>query len=416
MRSWISSKDYATFAGVSWPTYEDFLSGINSDDPAIHQEIQQFVQKMEQYHSEIIKSGNDIAIDNQQRQRQVFFDKHFHQKPHCNVPWNTVGIQPNGDVFICLSPSWIPKFVGNVLQTDDIFDILNSDMARSIRREILAGRYLYCNNSICGFFQKIPPGSYETESGAADPLPDDQDPRCLIHNMPGNWIFDFDFTCNLKCPSCRNEVINTNKHTVIRPINDRITNFIKHNMIDRVQDQIISVRWCGGEPFISEPYLDILEYIRATKKTNIQNVIQTNGSYLRSKSDLVLDLLPSISELRISFDAATEETYRRVRINGQWTRLLDNTKWIVEQIRHRGTSTKVSADFVVQKTNYREIPQFVELCHRLDIKHINWQKMWNWGTWSMTEFDEMNVYRRDHPAYPEIVTMLQQHSQSYSEI
>jgi MoaA/NifB/PqqE/SkfB family radical SAM enzyme len=58
---------------------------------------------------------------------------------------------------------------------------------------------------------------------------------------------------------------------------------------------------------------------------------------------------------------------------------------------------------VVQLDNYQEIPAFVQLCDELGIDHINWQKMWNWGTWSPVEFSKRNVYTVDHALYPALV-------------
>jgi molybdenum cofactor biosynthesis enzyme MoaA len=177
---------------------------------------------------------------------------------------------------------------------------------------------------------------------------------------------------------------------------------IKQLIIDQIDHQSVEIRWCGGEPFISEVYLDLFEYIIATKKTKIQHVIQTNGSYLRSKSQLVEKLMPTIKELRVSFDAATAETYQKIRTNGDWDLLISNVQWIINLIAQSNAATKVTADFVVQRGNYKEIPAFVQLCNSLGIQHINFQKMWNWGTWPQQVFEHNNIYDPAHPLYNEL--------------
>ena len=58
---------------------------------------------------------------------------------------------------------------------------------------------------------------------------------------------------------------------------------------------------------------------------------------------------------------------------------------------------------MVQLDNYQEIPEFVKLCNELKIDHINWQKMWNWDTWTPVEFSKRNVYTVDHELYPDLV-------------
>jgi MoaA/NifB/PqqE/SkfB family radical SAM enzyme len=225
----------------------------------------------------------------------------------------------------------------------------------------------------------------------------------LVDQIPKNLIFDFDYTCNFRCPSCRTELINNNKHHVIRPINNSIVQQIKHQVIDRIADQPVEIRWCGGEPFISESYTELLDYILGSGKTKIQHIVQTNGSYLQSKSDMVERLLPTLKELCISFDAATADTYHRIRVNGVWDNLLNNVAWVKNLISSKNAATRLAADFVVQIDNYQEIPAFVQLCKELGIKHIHFQKMWNWGTWPQEEFDHKNIYNSDHPEHKKLV-------------
>jgi sulfatase maturation enzyme AslB (radical SAM superfamily) len=400
----ISAKDYRTFAGPDWPSYDNIVAGHTTNNAVVQQEVDEFVGMMRQTYNELHLSGDVLAQQNQKRQQQVFYDKQYTATTHCQVPWNTLGVNNNGDVFLCSSPSWIPKFAGNVLQSNDIYEILNSPMAQQIRQEITAGRYYYCNNKICNFFAQIDPGTYHSNPQQnQSPLPFVHQPP--VTAIPAYLIFDFDYTCNFKCPSCRTELINNNKHHVVRPVNNGIVEKIKHLIVDQIQTQSVEIRWCGGEPFISEVYQDLFEYIIDAKKPNIQHVIQTNGSYLRSKADMVEKLMPTTKELRISFDAATAETYEKIRVNGDWDLLINNVRWVNDLINRSQLPTNVSADFVVQMDNYKEIPAFIELCNDLGIKHINFQKMWNWGTWPQQVFDAKNIYDPAHPMYNELTAL-----------
>lgn len=400
----ISIKDYKAFAGPDWPSYDSIVACITTDNTTIQQEVDEFVSMMRQTFDEINLSGDVLAVNNQQRQQQQFYDKHYLTSAPCRVPWNTLGVNSNGDVFLCSSPSWVPKFAGNVLETDDIYHVLNSPLAQQIRQEILTGRYYYCNNKICGYFSKVDPLTYQSTAIAHDmPSPQSNRVELQVTQIPQNLIFDFDYTCNFKCPSCRTELINNNKHHVIRPINDRIVEKIKHLILDQIQSQPIEIRWCGGESFISEVYQNLFDYIINSRKHNIQHIIQTNGSYLKSKSHMIEKLLPTIKELRISFDAATAKTYSKIRVNGDWDLLIDNVRWIKALIDQHHASTRLSADFVVQLDNYKEIPAFVQLCDDLGIKQINFQKMWNWGTWPQQVFDDKNIYNPEHLLYNELV-------------
>jgi sulfatase maturation enzyme AslB (radical SAM superfamily) len=403
-KNFIDESTYNSFKGADWPSYDKFITNKYSLSESIQEELDLFVDKMKQNYQNVVSpKTNELSIANQTRQKQVFFNKNLNSVHACTAPWDTIGINQNGNVFICESPSWIPIFVGNILETENIFDILNSESAQKIRQEILSNRYYYCNHSICGFFGKIDKSTYTQNPTDLTPLKYEYSNNLIVNSIPKNIIFDFDYTCNFKCPSCRTEVINWNEDYIIRPINNSLVEKISHQIIDKIQDQLVTIRWAGGEPFMSEPYLQLMSYIISTGKINIQNVIQTNGSLLQQKGKLVNDLLPYISELRISFDAASKETYKSIRVNGSWEKLLDNTVWVRDVIKRNKFSTQLTADFVVQKDNYKEIPLFVKLCKELGIPKFNLQKMWNWGTWDQTIFEDKNIYNPSHPDYEDLV-------------
>lgn len=399
-------KIYRSWKGVDWPNYEDFVNNNYVVGDNIQKELDDFTEITQKRYNDIaLPRTIELSKSNQERQKQIFYNKHFNLESGCKVPWNTIGINANGNVYICQSPSWIPIFVGNIFQTDDIFEILNSEIARKIRFEILNKTYYYCNNTICDFFRKIDTNNYEKKPNHKNDLIEQKfvDSSALyVTQIPTEIIFDFDYTCNFKCPSCRTEVENWNNDHVRRPINNQIVEKIKTMVIDKIESQFITIRWCGGEPFMSEVYLNLFDYIIKTKKTNIQNIIQTNGSLLQSKKDLMIKLLPFISNLYISFDAGTEETYKITRVGGDWNRLLDNTKFILKLIKEYNFRTVVRADFVVQKDNYKDLPEFVNLCKQLGIRPNHMQKMWNWGTWDQETFESLNVYDKKHLLYEDV--------------
>lgn len=410
LKTIISRQDYNRVARSGWPSYESVIAGITAPDANIAKDIQRFIDgKIEEYRR-VMHRGNDIAEWNQRYQQQVFFDKKYNHAISCPVPWNTMGVTMSGDVFICLSPAWVPRFVGNVLTAEDVYaDILNSTESQKIRQEIVNNRYYYCNNFLCSHFSSVPAENYvaqPTDDSSSEPMVFESQASYQVSQIPHNLIFDFDYTCNFRCPSCRTEMINNNKHHIIRPLNEKIASRIKSLVIDNIKDQPIEIRWAGGEPFISDVYVDLMQYIIDTQKSNIKHVIQTNGSYLKSKSELVKYLLPHTKELRISFDAATPDTYHQVRINGRWDNLLENVRWVMQEISDQNCPVRVTADFVVQEDNYREIPEFAVLCQSLGIQHINYQKMWNWNTWSADEVKRRSVWHVEHEKYNEVLELL----------
>ena len=401
----VDRKTYQKFKGADWPSYENFVINEYTVSEGIRKEISIFVRMMEEQYQDLsgIKT-KELSEANQLRQGQIFYDKSYTGPIKCKQPWQTLGVNANGNVFICSSPSWIPIFLGTVLESNDIYEILNCEQAKKIRLEILQNRYYYCNSNICGFFQQANPQTYKRTFGEQDTKPlalVEEHNDVYVNQIPQNLIFDFDPTCNFKCPSCRTEHQNFNNHHIIRPINNTIVDKIKTLIIDEIKDQPVSIRWAGGEPFMSEVYLALFEYIVSKNKKNITHIVQTNGSLLKGKASLVKNFLPYISNLRISFDAGCEETYKLTRVGGNWNNLIDNVKFVKELVKENKFRTHLSADFVVQKNNYRDLPLFANLCRELGLS-MNIQKMWNWGTWDTEIFHDMNVYDTKHYLYKDV--------------
>lgn len=351
----------------------------------------------------------------QKNNNQVFFNKQVNTDYHCRIPWINLIINRSGEAYLCVSPAWLPISIGSILDYDNIFDLLNSDVALSIRTSILEGKYTYCNHRLCNQFFSNFDLSLIKSSLASDFLVRDNYPsEAYVYTLPKQIVFDFDSTCNFQCPSCRTELINYNTGPE-SVINQKIIDKIKKLIIDNITDPTTTIRWAGGEPFISRAYLELWEYIVNTGNTSINNIIQTNGSYLKKKKDLIVTFIPYIRDFRISFDAGTKSTYEKIRVNGNWETLLENCQLLnnlVEQNKNSIPANRrldISSDFVVQLDNYKEIPEYIDVCTQLGFSTIRLSKLWNWGTWDIEKFKQLNVSDSDHPQYLEFINIIKQY-------
>jgi len=349
-------------------------------------------------------------VDHHQRKnnKQILFDKKIDKNIQCPSPKINLVVNQFGLTYICRSPAWLPKSIGSILDYDDFLELLNSYEARQIRSEIELGRYSFCNNKICTFLNKNNIEIIESNEPVVLLTEDQFTDNSIVTSLPTEICFDFDYTCNFKCPSCRLDIINHNGGPMSE-INNRMVEKIKKLIIDRYieTNSPLTIRWAGGEPFVSHAYLNLWEYI-ASKKTQIKHIIQTNGSYLKKKKNLLEKMLSNISELRISFDAGTKETYEKIRVNGVWEDLIENCKFIIDLVNKTGTTTKINSDFVVQFDNYQEIPIYIELTKSLGFDESNIGRMWNWNTWDPVTFSEKNVYDKNHPKYPILMKIINQ--------
>ena len=131
----ISAEEYQRQRQPDWPSYQDLVDGKIAPEVGDQSQINAMFDLGFKDYLDRDKSS-DIAKGNQAAQTQTFYHKHVNDKQaqHCGVPWETLGVNSYGDIFICSSPAWIPKFVGNIFNSDDIFTELNSTTAQQIRQ------------------------------------------------------------------------------------------------------------------------------------------------------------------------------------------------------------------------------------------------------------------------------------------
>jgi molybdenum cofactor biosynthesis enzyme MoaA len=353
---------------------------------------------------------NIVDYHQRRNNNHIFFNKKVAETfLPCRNPWTKLVVNQFGLTYNCISPAWLPKSIGSLLDYDDFFDLLNSYEARAIRSEIDLKRYSYCNNKICGILstdfaiKQYDPDTTDTSLITEDRFTE----TSILRTLPNEICFDFDYTCNFKCPSCRTEMINHNQGPMVE-INEKLVDKIKKVILDRyIETKIpLDIRWAGGEPFLSHAYLELFDYIVYNQATNIKNIVQTNGSYLDRRKKLLKDFLPYIKEFRISFDAGTESSYNKIRINGNWDTLIKNSTYTKNLIISQNTNTDLISDFVIQLENFQEIPQYIDLVKSLGFDWINLNRLWSWGTWEDEEFKRLNVCDRDHPSYPKLIEIL----------
>ena len=360
-----------------------------------------------------------IAIaDYHQRKNnsQILFDKQITNLPMCTNPWKRLVINEYGLTYICSSPAWLPKSIGSILEYTDMFDLLNSYEARSIRSEVETNRYTYCNHKICGY---LSPNRSEIDiqvsQSSLDSMLLTEEQFTLasrVTKLPSEICFDFDYTCNFKCPSCRTDIVNHNMGPQVSGM-QQLVEKIKHLILDKYNETNtpLTIRWAGGEPFVSHAYLELWKYIVSLNNKLIKNVIQTNGSYLMKRSNLLTNFLPFVDEMRISFDAGSADTYKAIRVNGEWNSLMDNCRYMKTlRDNQKGRKIRLSSDFLVQLDNYKEIPQYIEVAKSLGFDKINLTKMWNWGTGGDDEFSRINVSDPAHPEYQLLIDIVSKYN------
>lgn len=110
----------------------------------------------------------------------------------------------------------------------------------------------------------------------------------------------------------------------------------------------------GGEPTVHQSFEEL---VGLAQSLGMQTGLVTNGIRVNPESKVIR----SLSWIRISVDAGTEETYCRVRrvASSHWKKLWQNLEALSALILE---GVRVSAGFVVTNDNAAELPEFISRC------------------------------------------------------
>jgi MoaA/NifB/PqqE/SkfB family radical SAM enzyme len=209
---------------------------------------------------------------------------------------------------------------------------------------------------------------------------------------PKSIRFTFDSACNLACPSCRKDFIkNSNDIT-------NESNGILDEIYKKYGNTLESVSLSGyGDPFYSHSMMNFLINVNKSVLPNLKQIhLHTNAILWNEGNwDKIKNSHKFITSAEISIDAATSETYKKVRRGGNWDMLIKNLKFIneIKSIRH------IIVSFVLQRDNYHEIYDFFLLMDKLLAnKKLTFQyhSIQDWGVMDKKDYVDAKVWNKDH--------------------
>ncbi len=118
------------------------------------------------------------------------------------------------------------------------------------------------------------------------------------------WVVEFDPTtaCNLACPDCiSRDLLNQKSFS-----KDRVRDLVRE-MVDAGVKAVVLIG--GGEPLAHSEIGWVIEYFG---KNNVKLGLTTNGLLIDKHLDVIA---PYMDWTRVSMDAGTSETFRRIRPN-----------------------------------------------------------------------------------------------------
>ena len=314
----------------------------------------------------------------------------------CTKPWNFLDVNHYGSYMCC--PSWLPEDITNHNTPEEVSITKGwfSEKADRIRKSMLDGSFRYCNHKICPELSEVLAGR-ETETEFFKLKKNFKPPKKPTVEF---ICFGQDRSCNIKCPSCRSNVIpndrlNSLEHIKKQQIQDEIENNFS-NSIKRI------LLTGSGDPIYSKIYRDFLINFDKTKYPQLEEIqIVTNGILLNKKMWNSFNCKEFIKILEISFAAGTKNTYENVtRLGGNWDKLISNVKFLAmlaDMKRHFIFS------FVVSEYNFKEMVALVNLIDditngMIGSKTIRFSQhvYWNTGALSQDEVKKISIFDPKH--------------------
>ena len=322
----------------------------------------------------------------------------------CSQPFTRYEILGGGDrgeVIPCCQ-SWITKTFGN-MSDKPVAEVWNSPDAQRFRASILDGSFRYCRNDVCPYLQST--------SGPVQRVEDVTDPRMreiIDEGMtelpfgPTDIICCFDQSCNLSCPSCRQQIImETKSSEAIYDIQARLENEALHDA------RLLHITG-SGDPFGSPFFRRWLQNMKRESMPNIQRIhLHTNAQLWTRRiwASIPENIRALVRSTTISIDAATPETYAVNRRGGDFSTLMERLAFISE-LRRDGPLEDLEIHMTVQANNFREMPAFVELGRRFGCDHVSFHQLLDWGSFSREEFASRAIQRPSHPEHQEFLELL----------
>jgi MoaA/NifB/PqqE/SkfB family radical SAM enzyme len=318
----------------------------------------------------------------------------------CAAPFTYLSTGWNGETYACACPAWVPYSIGNVHEVESAETLWNSEVAQEIRRSVHDGDYSYCSRLHCSYLSAdlLPTRSEIEVPYLVDAV---RERATMLTQAPVMVELNHDPTCNLACPSCRTEVMTAD--AAARERNGSTADRVLLPLLREVNGYAYISG--GGEAFSSPHYRSLLGAINRRDFPNLRVDLVSNGLLLTPERWATLpDLGASLEVLSISVDAATAETYERLRPPGRWVVLRRNLDFIAELLR-RDEIPRLRLNFVVQQANFREIPGFLALAEELGAD-VWLQRLTNYGTYDDATFAALDVSSPSHPDHQELCDIL----------
>lgn len=309
----------------------------------------------------------------------------------CDRPWRYWWLVSGyGDVISCPWYTDQTLRLGNILE-QSVEEIMSSDITKSIQESILDGSFRYCDPQLCTFMGN-------------DSLPDLSKEE--IDEIVANITLDqfniaYDDTCNHACPSCRTKLFCPEEgyYEKVDAISEKMIPYYNNAKMISVNGR--------GEVFASVHLLDMLSKVDP-KNDELDIIIETNGALFdRTHWEKIQHLGKYNVSVMVTIQSFNDIVYRSLSgYANHVDKLIDNLHFMSE-LRQAGIINHLETSMIVQESNFRELPEFVNRClNEFSVDKVRVRGILQFSM-DATEYWYKDVFNPAHPFYKEAMDMLQ---------
>ncbi len=207
----------------------------------------------------------------------------------------------------------------------------------------------------------------------------------VLRSRPVDLVLQVSTVCNLRCVMCPHGI-----HAVERPMHMPL------GVLDRVRDYAATAARMIvsglGEPMLAPAFWRLVEDCAGREDV----FIRANSNAILVTQERARRLLDSgLKEISFSCDAATPETYARIR-GADFARVRQGIATMTAERRaHPRKSLEVFMNMTLMAENIAEAPRFVELAATLGVDAVLFSQLFPFGDrpdWQVTRGDWTFVY------------------------
>jgi len=190
--------------------------------------------------------------------------------------------------------------------------------------------------------------------------------RTFLESQPSYLTIVLGNGCNIDCPHCYQE---KNGDNLLR---DKEIGFYLRREFSQLYPYLETLRLQGGEVFALKGFSELVTDVASSVDRPLIS-ISTNGTLLNDTWCRQIVEIP-FQAVTFSFDAGTKKTFERLRRGAKFDVVVNNITRLQEyKLARKSWFPNLDAFFVVMRSNFREIPLFMELMLKLQIYEVSFQ-------------------------------------------